>query len=347
MPRISPDRPGPVSLVMVLIALASCLWAGSGVLFAQSTDAPPAAVAPPPGATNPPGETAPAPPAGAPTLPPAAAQPYNEGLELATAGQFAEARAKFEAAIAVVPDYAPAHYNLALVLKNVGELAGSRAAFEKALALDPSNTQIPRFLAEVRFGLGDFPAAIEAYRQAIALDTTQVALYYALAQAVEKTATAPEEVGPAIAAWQEALRRGPAEAGAFGAASTVARLSLQANRPEDALQAYNTAIRLRPDHAESHYNKAVVLNKLKRFQDAIPVLEKAIALKTPNGAAHYLLASIYYQQLKDEAKAITHFEAAAADPAYPKKADAAKYAASIKDYLEKKKAAEAEGSTGN
>lgn len=322
---------GPALLFAALLSVPAVPARG------QATDPPPAAVTP----------AADAPATPATTIPPAAAQPYNEGLELATAGKLAEARAKFEEALAVVPEYAPAHYNHALVLKGLGELAGARASFERALALDPANPQIPRLLAEVRFGLSDYPAAIEAYRQAIALDTTQVTLYYALAQAVDRTATSPETAGPAIDAWQEALRRGPSDTNAFNAATSVAKYCLALNRLDEALQAYTTAIRLRPDHAETYYNKAVVLNKMKKHQEAIPVLEKAIALKSPNGAANFLLASIYYQQLKDEQKAITYFDAAASDPSFAKKADAAKYAASIRDYLEKKKAAEAEGAGGN
>lgn len=272
---------------------------------------------------------------------PAAATIYNEGLTAASAGDFTTAKAKFQEAVSQAPDFVDAHYNLGLVLRNLGDFAGARAAFEKTLALEADNVAAKRLLADTLVDLGDFAAALPAYERAIAADSARFDLYYSAAEAASRAHTKPEELGKVVEAYRTALRKDPTNPRAFDAAIALAGAGSKMSDNEIALEGYQRAVKAKPDSPTAHYNYAVILQEMKRSEDAASQLESAIALKEPYGRAHYALAGIYYNDLKDTEKALAHFEKAAADPRFDK-ADQAKQSADlIRDYLEKKAAADA------
>ncbi len=285
------------------------------------------------------GQTPPgAPPAAAQpaaiTLPPSAAQPYNEGLELATAGNFEAARAKFEDALAVAPDFAPAHYNLGLVLRSLGMHSEAADSFRSALDIDPGHSLARRFLAESLMAIPDYIAALPELELAIRADSTRAPLFYARAVALQNLyGDQPDRV---IGAWELALRHGPGEPGAYSAANSIARLHLGLGNLDLAAQAYGRAARISPDNPEPYYNKAVVLNRQGRFEEAAVALRKAIELRSPYGMAAFLLAGIYYRELQDDAKALEYYEMAAADSGFARADQAASSAAQIREYLRKK-----------
>jgi tetratricopeptide (TPR) repeat protein len=263
-------------------------------------------------------------------IPPAAAQSHKEGLELAAALRFEEARVKLEAAVAAAPDFRIAHVDLAQVLRNMNDLGGARRELETALTLDSTDVSTVRLLAEVLMAIPDYPATVLALRQALALDSTRVQIYYALAMATEK-ASPEAEMGPqAIEAWRLALRKGPDAPWAYTAYMSVARLCLPLGRLDEALQACDQAIRLRPSSADAYYDKAVILDQSKLYREAIPVLEQAAALRSPNGPANFLLGSIYLEQQGEPEKALACFILAASDSAFAEKDRAAALAKKIR-----------------
>jgi Tfp pilus assembly protein PilF len=58
------------------------------------------------------------------------------------------------------------------------------------------------------------------------------------------------------------------------------------NRIDDALAAFENAVAVKPDYAEAHNNRALILNGLMRFDDALTSFDTAIALKPDNATAH-------------------------------------------------------------
>lgn len=78
---------------------------------------------------------------------------YNQGVVLWNAGNFAEAKAQFEAVLKVDPNMALAHYQLAMASLNLGQLPEARAAFEGYLKVDPNGEKA----AEVETFLGQLP----------------------------------------------------------------------------------------------------------------------------------------------------------------------------------------------
>lgn len=115
----------------------------------------------------------------------------REANAVATAGQYAQAVAYLEQAIAVSPDYADAWGALSLSYAGLrfstppdqrAALAGrQRAAAERALALDPANAEGNAGLALSVYQLGAWLEADRAFRKALATDPSNgpVKLHYA------------------------------------------------------------------------------------------------------------------------------------------------------------------------
>ncbi|MGE3274625.1 MAG: tetratricopeptide repeat protein [Vicinamibacterales bacterium] len=82
-----------------------------------------------------------------------AATIYNQGIILWNQGKIAEAKTKFEEAIAANPQYPESHYQLGLALLNEGRTSEAVAAFEKYLALAPDGSfaeQARKLIAELK-----------------------------------------------------------------------------------------------------------------------------------------------------------------------------------------------------
>lgn len=271
---------------------------------------------------------------------PAVAQAYNEGLEAANRADWPTAKAKFTEAVTKDPTFKEAHYNLGLVLQNSGDLSGAEKAFRKALELDPDHPAAQRLLADALAQQGKFADAVSAYDRAIALDSTRVSLYFQYAEAMNR-ASGSDQYSEVMAAFDQALSKDPKNPGAYSAAISMGSMAMKAKKYGDAVKAYERAGKMRPDDPIAFYNAGIAYKNQKKFESAVKSFETALTLRDPYGQAHFALAGIYYSDLKDEAKALRHYEAAAADGSFDKKAKAAEYAASIREYLEKKAAAEA------
>lgn len=275
------------------------------------------------------------------TVDPALAEAYNGGLEAATMGNFEDARAKFEAALAIDPNYTDAHYNLGLVYQNLGQFGKAAEHFGRTLELDPTNTKAIRLQAEAYLRGGQPALAVPAYEKAIAADSTNVDLYFAAADAASKAFPDPADLPKVIAAFELAMEKAPQDSRTFSAAISLGTMCSKAENYQGALDAYEKAAKLNPNSDTPLYNSAVVLQKMKKYDAAVANLEKVLALVPTSGKAHYMLAGIYYNQLKNEAKAVEHYEAAAADGTFQNRKKAKESADAIRAYLEKKKEAEA------
>ena len=62
---------------------------------------------------------------------------YNQGIILWNQGKIAEAKVKFEEALAANPNHPESHYQLGMALLNEGKMPEAVASFEKYLSLAP------------------------------------------------------------------------------------------------------------------------------------------------------------------------------------------------------------------
>ncbi len=91
------------------------------------------------------------------------------------------------------------------------------------------------------------------------------------------------------------------------------------NRYEEALTAYEQAIRLDPNDAAAHINKGNALRNLKRYKEALSAYDQAIRLN-PNYAAAYYNKGVTLRSLKRNEEAVSAYEQAIRLD--PKKTDA-------------------------
>ena len=93
--------------------------------------------------------------------------------------------------------------------------------------------------------------------------------------------------------------------------TTVATSSTRWDADNDAVASYDRLLALRPDHAEAHSNRGVVLFDLGRFDDAVASYDKAIALQPDNAALHANRANAL-RQLRRFEEAVAGYDRAIA-----------------------------------
>ena len=181
-----------------------------------------------------------------------------------------EAADAYEKAIALKPTFAAAHSNLGRALVELGRAEDAIASFDRSIALEPAN-------AEALVGRGDalrklqrLTEALSDYDRAIHIDPDRAETYtnrgIALC-ALNRFTEAGESYDKAIALKPDAETYRHA-----------GDLCTTLNRFGAALAFYDNAIMLRPDYASAHHKRAYALRSLKRYDEALESIEKAIEL---------------------------------------------------------------------
>ncbi len=110
----------------------------------------------------------------------------------------------------------------------------------------------------------------------------------------------------AIAIWQDTVAKRPGNARAFG---ELANALLHAKRIDDALAAYETALRLLPNFPKAHHNYAGALANAGRLDEAAAQYKLAIAQQPSLAEAQYGLGNVRREQGR-LADALAGYEAA-------------------------------------
>lgn len=95
--------------------------------------------------------------------------PNARGIRFAQAGQWSDAIAAFEQAIAVNPSNPWAYFNMGSALQSAGRLQESVEAYRRSLAIGPDNAGTHCYLAEVLAEQGNFDQAFVSFRKALEL----------------------------------------------------------------------------------------------------------------------------------------------------------------------------------
>lgn len=99
-------------------------------------------------------------------------EPFQRGVEFLQQGQFADARASFEQAVAAQPDFALAHINLAVACLELEQLDAALAALERARQLAPESEDVHYNLGVVYEKQKRWDEAQAAYEKAVSLRPT-------------------------------------------------------------------------------------------------------------------------------------------------------------------------------
>ena len=243
---------------------------------------------------------------------------FNRANALLAAGRAEEALRGFDRALACRPAFPEAHVNRGNALKALGRPEEALASYDAALAERPA-------LFEAHINRGHALRALKRSDEAAASYRSAARLRPDFAPALVSLGAALREAGRAREAAEvlrEALRRGadPVEAqtqlglalqdlgdfdgalGAFTAAvdlkpsSTAlanrAVLWLLRRRPLEALEDYETALRLAPLKAALHNGRGAALYPLGRRREALDAFDRALELdpNEPDAALNLALA---------------------------------------------------------
>jgi protein O-mannosyl-transferase len=106
--------------------------------------------------------------------------------------------------------------------------------------------------------------------------------------------------------WTETLKKDPTN---FAAHNNLGGIFLTRKETERAVTHIQAAIGLNPEYPEPHYNIAIALSRLGRFDEAVSHGQIAVKLKSNSASFHSVLASALWEK-GDTALAVGHFRTA-------------------------------------
>ena len=185
-----------------------------------------------------------------------------------------EAEALLARARELRPRDPAALHTIAEALRTQGRVEESIAGYEAVLELDPEFAPSHAALGIARYRTQRYRAGLESMQRALELDPelpVAASLHLFMGRAWA-------ELGDAEAAaeqYQRALRIEPRNPEAL---DHLAMTRFGQRRYEDALALYRTLLEIDPDSASTHSNVGAALYHLDRPQEALPSIERALAL---------------------------------------------------------------------
>jgi predicted O-linked N-acetylglucosamine transferase (SPINDLY family) len=223
----------------------------------------------------------------------------------------AEALLWFDRALAAAPGHARSLCRRGIALARLGRTEDALTALQQALQADPAAYDAHAALGDLLAGLGRPHEAVTAYRAALAARPDFAEGYFLLGNALGAVADFPA----AAAAYREALRHNPADAASHanlanalfqlrepGAAEQAVREAIRQNpelpeahatlgniletlRPDEAMAAFDMALRLRPDFLEVQVNRGNLLARRGDVEAGIAAYQAVLAQAPANSVA--------------------------------------------------------------
>jgi tetratricopeptide (TPR) repeat protein len=245
-------------------------------------------------------------------------------------GQFQEAIAHYQKAIALQDDFVAAHWNLGSIFQQQGDLASALSHQLQALAIQP-DLLTPAQHYQMGQGLsqsGDLDEAIVCFRRAI----QQKPDYIEAIADLGATLTKQGDLNASIACWKQLIGIQPNLAAAhynlgitlrlqehFAEAVTslqqannlqpdlaaahfsLGDLLVQLGDLETAIAHLKTAIQIQPNYAQAYSSLGFALSKQHQLDEAVAMFDRAIAIAPDLAEAHCNLADVLIQQEKTDA----------------------------------------------
>lgn len=195
---------------------------------------------------------------------------YDLGLLLVEMARLPEAITTFEALIAVVPDFAAAHAELGSVLALAGRHAEAVECYRRALRIEPGEALYQYNLGTSLVTIGRLDEAIAAYRTCLSVNP----------QNPDAAGNLGATLG-LLGRWQEAIpwhRRETEIRPSDRAYTNLGVALLETDAVEEAIAAFQEAVRLEPESAPAWAQLGAALAESECFADAEAALRRAIAL---------------------------------------------------------------------
>jgi tetratricopeptide (TPR) repeat protein len=146
---------------------------------------------------------------------------YNEGLDLATQGDYAGAVERFRDALERDSGFADASFNLAVTYRKLGLHDKAATVLEDLVMRNPGNPEYLFALGHARFSSGGLAAAEKSFGEALSVDPGHLKSLFALATVLEREG----KIEKARDRFVEYLIRDPEGEWAAEARSRVERLN--------------------------------------------------------------------------------------------------------------------------
>jgi tetratricopeptide (TPR) repeat protein len=130
---------------------------------------------------------------------------YNEGLDLAGQGNFAEAIERFRKALEIDPDFTDAAFNLAVTFRKLGLHSNAVTVLTDLIRRSPESPDYLYALGNSRFHLRDLAGARDAFGRALSIDPSYHKARFSMAVVCEKLDRREE----ALRHWTEYLKLDP------------------------------------------------------------------------------------------------------------------------------------------
>jgi len=161
---------------------------------------------------------------------------------------------------------------------------------EDALKMNPSNAEARYHLGRVRYQLNDFDAAIAAFQEVLRQQPGNEKAEYNLGLSFE----GKNETQTAVACYRKAISLDhaalvPDEQPYLDLGSLLSRL----NRPTEAIPMLKRAVEIKSDSDKAHYELAKAYLAASQYENARMEAETAIRQKANASSYHYLLGRIY------------------------------------------------------
>lgn len=226
------------------------------------------------------------------------------GVLLHQTGRGGEAGRALERAVALLPDFADAHSNRAMVALDLGDLATARLAVERALALAPGHRAATalalawhRKWGAAALAAGDFLAALSRYEAALAVFPAAAELRLDLANTLRCLGRPVE----ALTHYRQAVEQAESPQLRARHAVALATVLRETGQWMAALETFRTAISADPGLADAWQGTGVLLLETGRAAEALPVLERSVALAPGHAGFHStLLGALHYTPTPDD-----------------------------------------------
>jgi tetratricopeptide (TPR) repeat protein len=214
------------------------------------------------------------------------------GIALARQKKLNQAEQSFREALRLQPDMSPAYNNLGLTLMWQNRLEEAITSIRRAIELTPTLADAHNNLGLALAARGQTTDAVECYRRALQFDpnhqNAQTNLNRALGQSAQRPPGSP---------WTSPPSNADRQAEAY---NEQAVQYFHEGRLQDAIAAFQQAIRVQPNHADAHGNLGNIYYYQGRHDEAVASYRRAIALNPTSGLFHSNLGNVLAEQKKFE-----------------------------------------------
>jgi superkiller protein 3 len=188
-------------------------------------------------------------------------------------------------ALSLSPGDAGTHVVLGEVYLRQNELEKAREAFQQALTLDPDNATAHVHMGRLYDFEGLLDKAMDSYHRALRIDPEHLQAHFYIGRLCHREG----HYNKATIHLTHVVRAAPHS---FRAWAALAACAEDKREPEVALKYYERANEVADGREYYHFEMGRLLREMHRYDDAIPVLRKAVKVDPQNTEAYKMLAAV-------------------------------------------------------